>query len=253
MKCFHLAIVVSLSLRKTSCKLKAGGDIWDIYHRLQAETLKGFHFNKDRNGHLPQEIWDPKPDWMFNFESDSHCARIDVKPFLLPKKLTICFKINHDFTKAFSFMSLLSTRSGESLVDSFKNKTYKQMQQEIIPLLALAYNLGWASVHHTVGNKFKDSTGQLLKVYGWQKWEQRCVGFDYDVGKVVSYIDGAYDGSQVRGNEFFSDALKWANDQLKEKNLITDVLIGCSNGARGTVLGRLLTFKCLIGSSHRKR
>jgi len=176
---------------------------------------------------------------MYNFESDSHCARIDVKPFLLPKKFTVCFKVNNEFTKTFQFLSLLSTKSGESLVGGFKNKTFNEMRQEIIPLLAAAYNQGWSSVWHDVGNKWTTSTGGLGLSFGWQKWEQRCVGFDFDVGKVTHYIDGLDDGSQIRGNEFFSDALKWANDQLKEKNLVTDVLIGCSHGAMGMSFGQI--------------
>lgn len=234
MKFCHFAIIVSLSLRKTSCSKS----VWDIHKKLQAEKLMGFHFNKDRKEHFPipksemdEHAKDPNSDWMYNFQNDSHCARIDIKPFLLPKKFTVCFKINHDISETFVFLSLLSTKSGESLVDGFKKKTYNQMRQEIQPLFSGGYFMRWAGVWHTVGDKQQDSTGQAGIAYGWQKWQQRCVGFDYDVGKIVSYINGVNDGTQVRGNEFFSDPLKRANEQLKEKDLVTDVLIGCDPNA----------------------
>ena len=145
---------------------------------------------------------DPESTWMYDFEKDSHCARIDVKPFTLPSKWTACYKSNHDYVDNFVFLSLLSTKSGESIVEGFKNKTYRQMrgEGEIVNLITFFKALGWGGVWHKVGYKTMDTNGLAGKAYGWKRWEQWCVAFDMEVGQVISYVDGMDDGAGVRAN-----------------------------------------------------
>ena len=92
--------------------------------------IPGFHFHSDRKEHfpIPKHEMDghknnPNSNWMFDFDKDSHCVRMDVKPFTLPMKWTVCYKSNHDFVDLLIPLSLQSTKSGNSLVESFKNKT----------------------------------------------------------------------------------------------------------------------------------
>ena len=91
------------------------------------KTFRGFHFHPDKMEHFPipkEEMEmhekDPNSTWRFDFKNDSHCVRMEVKPFLLPANISICFKVNHDITKQFAFISFLTTKSGESLVNGFE-------------------------------------------------------------------------------------------------------------------------------------
>ena len=97
---------------------------------ITADVLKGFHFNSDRKEHfqiprheMDRHASDPNSTWMFDFQNHGNCLRLDVKPFKLPSKWTACYKSNHDYVDAFVFLSLISTKSGNSVVDDFKNNT----------------------------------------------------------------------------------------------------------------------------------
>ena len=174
------------------------------------QRLKGFQFIPSRKWQSPIDYnkWlehqrNNESTWMFDFEKDGWCARIDVKPFTLPKKWTVCYKVNHDFTDSFVFLSLLSTKSGNSLVDDFKNKTFRKMKSEgeIINLVTVFKALGWSNTWHQVGYFVRASNGmELSKVYGWKRWEQWCVAFDMVAGQIVTYVDGLYDGATVSAN-----------------------------------------------------
>ena len=93
-------------------------------------VLKGFHFNSDRMAHYPISVHDmghhignPNSDWMYDFQNHGNCLRINVKPFTLPMSWTVCYKSNHDYVDNFVFLSLISSKSGNSVVDDFKNTT----------------------------------------------------------------------------------------------------------------------------------
>ena len=65
--------------------------------------VKGFHFHEELKEYwpIPKEEMekhekDESSTWMYNFQNDSHCARIDVEPFILPRNISFCFKINND-------------------------------------------------------------------------------------------------------------------------------------------------------------
>ena len=179
--------------------------------RIGAEFGEGFHFHPDRKNHNPIP-WDqmvghqnnPDSTWMFDFEKDGACARIDVEPFTLPSKWTACYKVNHDYVDNFIFTSLLSTKSGNSLVDDFKNKTYRQMrgEGEIVNLITVFKALGWGGVWHRVGDKTMNTNGLAYIPYGWQRWEQWCVAFDMEAGQVISFVDGNDDGAGVSTSSF---------------------------------------------------
>ena len=172
-----------------------------------AQHLKGFQFIPNRKWRTPIDYdkWleherNAESTWMFDFEKDGWCARMDVKPFTLPKRWTVCYKSNHDFVDSFVFLSLLSTKSGNSLVDDFKNITFRKMKSEggIINLITVFKDLGWGGTWHRVGYKQMDSNGLATsKLYGWKRWEQWCVGFDMVAGQIVTYVDGLYDGATV--------------------------------------------------------
>ena len=87
-----------------------------------SETLKGFHFNKGR-----KQIWSLAQDevkknrsWFFDFGKYGNCARLDVNPFKLPPQFTVCYKLNHDIADVFTILSLLSSKSGKSVVEELR-------------------------------------------------------------------------------------------------------------------------------------
>ena len=172
-----------------------------------AQHLKGFQFIPNRKWRTPIDYdeWidherNGESTWMFDFEKDGWCARVDVKPFTLPKRWTVCYKVNHDFVDSFVFLSLLSTKSGNSLVDDFKNVTFRKMKSEggIINFVTLYKDHGWSSTFHKVGYHEGGSNGmELSKVYGWKRWEHWCIAIDMVAGQVVTYVDGLYDGATV--------------------------------------------------------
>ena len=177
-----------------------------LINRICTEELLGFHFHPDRkyakaHQKLREHRKDPNSTFMFDLETEGYCARIDVKPFILPSKLTVCYKSNHDFIGTFIFLSLLSTKSGNSLVDDFKNKTYREMKGEggLMNLITVFKDHGWGGMFHQVGNKTQDTNGLTYphKRYGWKRWEQWCAAFDMEVGQVITYVDGLFDGAGV--------------------------------------------------------
>ena len=85
-------------------------------------TLKGFHFNQGR-----KQIWSLAQDevkksssWFFDFGKYGNCARLDVKPFKLPRQFTVCNKLNHDVADVFMVLSFLSSKSGKSVIEELK-------------------------------------------------------------------------------------------------------------------------------------
>ena len=98
---------------------KATGDV----------TFKGYSFEGDRIWY-PIGWWDwmlheanPDSTWILDFKNFGNCARLNVKPFILPKKWTTCYKVNHRSAQAFTFLSLISSLSGNSVVDDFETTT----------------------------------------------------------------------------------------------------------------------------------
>ena len=86
------------------------------------QILKGFHFNKGR-----KQIWTLAQDevkknssWFFDFGKYGNCARLDVKPFKLPRQFTVCNKLNHDVADVFMVLSFLSSKSGKSVIEELK-------------------------------------------------------------------------------------------------------------------------------------
>ena len=219
-----------------------------IVKTIFSDVTPGFHFHADRvrknypeaeeKGKIPLALSemeaheaDPKSAWMFDFEKYGHCARIDIKPFILPKDFTVCYKVNHDFSDRFVLLSFLSTKSGNSLVDDFKNKTYREMKAEdgIVNLLHFFRRYGWSSVYTFVGKNDHFSTGGLSGFqYGWRRWEQWCIAFHLETGQGHPFVNGMDDGTKVPGQSWYKKQLEEANSKLKEKNLVTDVLVGCS-------------------------
>ena len=173
---------------------------------------------------------DPQSSWKFDFEKFGQCARINVKPFIMPKRWTVCYKSNHDFSDEFVFLALLSTKSGNSLVDDFKNKTYREMKAEdgIVNLIQFSKLYGWSGVFPTIGPNGYHKGGLSGFSYGWRRWEQWCVAFDLESGQGTSYVNGMDDGTQFQNEGWFQRQLERANSKLAVKNLVTDVLIGCS-------------------------
>ena len=177
-------------------------------------SFPGFHFHADRvrNKHNLEEMrkhrQDPESTWIFDFEKDSHCARIDIEPFVLPSKFTTCYKSNHDFVDDFIFLSFLSTKSGNSLVEDFKNRTYRQMMDfDLLNLVTLLKSRGWPNYGHLVGINDRASNGFAEDRYGFQRWEQWCVAFDLEVGQTFTYVDGVYDGAEVSVGTYFIKCL----------------------------------------------
>ena len=92
------------------------------FQEIFSQKLRGFHFNKDRPvlWSKPSHELNKNSSWVFNFEEYGNCLRLDV-PLELPKKFTFCYKVNHDFTDAFTFLNLVSTKSGKSAVEELRN------------------------------------------------------------------------------------------------------------------------------------
>ena len=175
-----------------------------LISKIMAESLIGFHFHPDRKrpqARLKDHERNPNSTWMFDIEKDGYCARIDVKPFTLSPRVTVCYKVNHDFVDSFVFLSLLSTASGNSVVEDFKTKSFREMKGEggMVNLLTVFKDQGWGGMWHQVGNKTRDTNGLTHphKKYGWMRWEQWCAGFDMEVGQVFTYVDGLFDGAGV--------------------------------------------------------
>ena len=88
---------------------------------------------------------------------------------------------------------------------------------------------GWPSVQYFIDGGAGSVNGNSKKAkYGWYRWEQWCVGFDMEAGKVFTYVDGDEDGASTQNADAaFLNPMKRANTKIKEPNLITDVLVGC--------------------------
>ena len=166
---------------------------------------------------------------MFDFQAFGQCARIDVEPFILPERLTVCYKSTHDFTDAFVFLAFLSTASGNSLVDDFKNKTFREMTHGggIVNLLHFRKMFGSDGIFPYIGAGHYHKGGLSGFKNSWQRWEQWCAAFDLESGQATTYVNGMDDGTQVH-KEWTQDHLAKANAKLTVKNLVTDVLVGCS-------------------------
>ena len=87
---------------------------------IYAKITPGIHFNWNRvkkshdvlNKKIPISLEEMKAhesnsssSWVFDFEKFGHCARINVEPFILPKKFTVCYKSNHDIADRFVFLA----------------------------------------------------------------------------------------------------------------------------------------------------
>ena len=88
-----------------------------------SKKIKGFHFNKGRNQHwsLPSDELDQNSSWLFDFEKHGNCLQLDVAPFKLPRKFTVCYKQNHDYSDVFTVLSLLSTKTGGSVIEELED------------------------------------------------------------------------------------------------------------------------------------
>ena len=94
-----------------------------LFQQTISQKLKGFHFNKGRKQlwSLPEHEVNKNDSWFFDFEEYGNCLRLDVSPFKLPRRFTLCYKQNHDITDTFTFLSLLSTKSGKSAIEELKS------------------------------------------------------------------------------------------------------------------------------------
>ena len=94
-----------------------------FFKEIVTQNLKGFHFNKGRNQlwSLPSDELDQNSSWLFDFEKHGNCLRLDVAPFKLPRKFTVCYKQNHDYSDVFTVLSLLSTKTGGSVIEELEN------------------------------------------------------------------------------------------------------------------------------------
>ena len=93
-----------------------------IIEQLNAKTMRGFYINKKREQIFdnPEDHLEKNGSWMWDFTEYGNCVRYDIQPFKLPRQLSMCFKINHDFTDLFNIMNFMSTRSGKSVVEVLK-------------------------------------------------------------------------------------------------------------------------------------
>ena len=96
-----------------------------LFKEIVTRKLKGFHFNKGRNQlwSLPSDELDQNSSWIFDFEKHGNCLRLDVAPFKLPRKFTVCYKQNHDYSDVFTVLSLLSTKTGSSVIEELEKNT----------------------------------------------------------------------------------------------------------------------------------
>ena len=94
-----------------------------FFKEILTQKLKGFHFNKGRNQlwSLPSDELKQNESWFFDFEKHGNCLRLDVAPFKLPRKFTVCYKQNHDYSDVFTVLSLLSTKTGGSVIEELEN------------------------------------------------------------------------------------------------------------------------------------
>ena len=96
--------------------------VFSIFQETISQKLRGFHFNKGRKQiwSLPSDEVNKNSSWIFDFEKYGNCARLDVPPFKLPRRFTLCFKQNHDIADIFTIFSMLSTKSGKSAIEDLK-------------------------------------------------------------------------------------------------------------------------------------
>ena len=211
---------------------------------MHAEITPGVHFHWDRVKR-PHDVAkkkfpisleemeahesDPNSSWMFDFERFGHCARINVEAFILPKQFTACYTSNHDIADKFVFLAFLSTTSGNSIIDDFKNKTYREMKAEdgIVNLIHFYKQFGWSGIWPVVGGHGYHKGGLSGYLYGWKRWERWCAAFDLENGIYTTYVNGLDDGTQ-KHKDWTKVMLDEANAKLSVKNLVTDVLVGCN-------------------------
>ena len=123
---------------------------------------------------------------------------------------------------------MLTSKSGQSLVESFETKTYHEMMNsEINTLLTARHFWGWPQVWVSVGEKTKYFAGKSGIGHDWRRWQHRCLAFDFEIGLIVSYINGVEDGRDIADEKYIIDPLKEVNEKIKTKNLVTDVMVGC--------------------------
>ena len=87
----------------------------------------------------------------------------------------------------------------------------------------------WPSHQHGIDGIVGSVNGGSKKArYGWRRWEQWCIAYDMDAGKVYTYVDGDEDGaSNVNPETNFKNGFDTANKKVKEPYSVTDVLVGC--------------------------
>ena len=201
---------------------------------------KGFHFNPFRKTdyQIPVEDMrkhadDPNSSWVFDFRKYGNCVRVNKEPFKLPRKFTFCWKHNHDFSESMNFINMVGTSHGKSILDDFDKKmSWRKMRGEhrMVNFVQLHRN-NYGSVWHEVHESYSESNG-LGPIAGegwdWYKWEHWCIAVNFEVGQVISYVNGISDGATILGDDFWMDNLNKANEFSSEDDLVTDVLFGCN-------------------------
>ena len=204
------------------------------------KIVKGFHFNPLRRtdyqipiGDMVDHANNNQSSWVFNFTGYGNCVRANKEPFKMPRKLTFCWKHNHDYFDGFNFINLVGTSHGKSILEDFaKNVTWNKMrgQHRMINYLLLNRNF-YGSLWHTVHNINGQSNG-LAQMDGvgstWYEWEHWCVAINFEEGQAISYVNGVKDGDTVAGDPFWLNPLNEANKFSFEDDLVTDVLFGCN-------------------------
>ena len=112
----------NFAMKATKILLCALPALFAFSQETLSQRLRGFHFNKGRKQiwSLPSDESTRNSSWFFDFEKYGNCARLDVPPFKLPRRFTLCFKQNPDFADIFTSFSMLSTKSGKSAIEDLK-------------------------------------------------------------------------------------------------------------------------------------
>ena len=98
-----------------------------------------------------------------------------------------------------------------------------------VNMLTIQKKFSWPSVQSIIDGNVGSFNGMSMKgAYGWRRWEKWCVAFDMEVGQIFTYVDGDEDGAtKTNADTNFKNPLESANHKIKEKDMITDVLVGC--------------------------
>ena len=209
---------------------------WMTFVGSSGSIYKGFQFNPNRKtdyqiplNDMKQHAKDPESDWVFDFRKFGNCVRLIKEPFKLPRNFTFCWKHSYDFSESMNFISFVGSSNGKSILEDFdKNKTWRQMRGEHRMINFVTLHRNWyGSLWHDVHEKYAESNG-LQFVHGWYKWEHWCAAVNFELGQVITYVNGNYDGGTIWGDKMWMDQLNKANEFSFEEDLVTDVLFGCN-------------------------